>query len=103
MEGAVNRLSVAWRPMQAVGTASRSRRRPFGNSENFPLPCKNGLSGISKTSPSNRGPRGSIKLQGEDDLYRIRVGDYRVIYTVKDEELIVLVLRVGHRREVYRD
>ena len=48
-------------------------------------------------------PRGSIKLQGEDDLYRIRVGDYRVIYTVKDEELIVLVLRVGHRREVYRD
>jgi mRNA interferase RelE/StbE len=48
-------------------------------------------------------PRGSIKLQGEDDLYRIRVGDYRVIYRVGDEELIVLVLRVGHRREVYRD
>jgi mRNA interferase RelE/StbE len=48
-------------------------------------------------------PRGSTKLQGEDELYRIRVGDYRVIYAVRDEELIVLVLRVGHRREVYRD
>ena len=48
-------------------------------------------------------PRGVVKLQGEDDLYRIRVGDYRVIYTIRDEELIVLVLRVGHRREVYRD
>lgn len=48
-------------------------------------------------------PRGSIKLQGEDDLYRIRVGDYRVIYAIRDDELIVLVLRVGHRREVYRD
>jgi mRNA interferase RelE/StbE len=31
------------------------------------------------------------------------VGDYRVIYTIRDDELIVLVLRVGHRREVYRD
>jgi mRNA interferase RelE/StbE len=48
-------------------------------------------------------PRGSVKLQGEEDLYRIRVGDYRVIYQVRDEELIVLVVRVGHRREVYRD
>jgi mRNA interferase RelE/StbE len=47
-------------------------------------------------------PRGAIKLQGEDDLYRIRVGDYRVIYTIRDDELIVLVLRVGHRREIYR-
>jgi mRNA interferase RelE/StbE len=47
-------------------------------------------------------PRGSIKLEGEDDLYRIRVGRYRVIYTIRDEELIVLVLRVGHRRDVYR-
>ena len=48
-------------------------------------------------------PHGSIKLKGEDDLYRIRVGDYRVIYAIRDDELIVLVLRVGHRREVYRD
>jgi mRNA interferase RelE/StbE len=47
-------------------------------------------------------PRGSIKLEGEDDLYRIRVGKYRVIYGIQDDELIVLVLRVGHRRDVYR-
>ena len=52
---------------------------------------------------ANPRPQGSIKLKGEDDLYRIRVGDYRVIYTIRDDELIVLVLRVGHRREVYRD
>jgi mRNA interferase RelE/StbE len=52
---------------------------------------------------TNPRPHGSIKLKGEDDLYRIRVGDYRVIYTIRDDELIVLVLRVGHRREVYRD
>jgi mRNA interferase RelE/StbE len=47
-------------------------------------------------------PRGSIKLEGGDDHYRIRVGDYRVIYAIQDDELIVLVLRVGHRRDVYR-
>lgn len=35
-------------------------------------------------------------------LYRLRVGDYRVIYTVQDQRLVVLVLQVGNRREVYR-
>jgi mRNA interferase RelE/StbE len=50
----------------------------------------------------NPRPRGSIKLEREDDLYRIRVGKYRVIYAIQDDELIVLVLRVGHRRDVYR-
>lgn len=42
------------------------------------------------------------KLEGAEDLYRIRIGDYRAIYQVKDRELIVLVLRVGHRGDVYR-
>jgi len=41
------------------------------------------------------------KLQGEDG-YRIRVGDYRVIYEVEHGRLTVLVIRIGHRREVYR-
>ena len=42
------------------------------------------------------------KLQGTSGLYRIRAGDYRIIYQIKDRELIVLVVRVAHRREVYR-
>jgi mRNA interferase RelE/StbE len=48
-------------------------------------------------------PPGSAKLSGEDDLYRIRVGDYRVIYTVINDVLLVLVVSIGHRREIYRD
>jgi mRNA interferase RelE/StbE len=48
-------------------------------------------------------PAGSKKLQGTDDLYRVRVGDYRIIYQVEDEHLVVLVVNVGHRRDVYRD
>ena len=43
-------------------------------------------------------PRNTIKLEGEEDLYRNRVGQYRIIYGIRDEELIVLVLEVGHRR-----
>jgi mRNA interferase RelE/StbE len=48
-------------------------------------------------------PRGARPLVGYPDLWRIRVGDYRVVYTVKDEELVVLALRVAHRSTVYRN
>jgi mRNA interferase RelE/StbE len=47
-------------------------------------------------------PAGVRRLVGYDDLWRLRVGDYRVVYTVRDGELVVLLLRVAHRREVYR-
>ena len=47
-------------------------------------------------------PPGCEKLVGPDNLYRIRVGDYRIVYQVRDEVLLVLVLKIGHRREVYR-
>jgi mRNA interferase RelE/StbE len=47
-------------------------------------------------------PRGVEKLEGEDDQYRIRVGSYRVIYSIWDDRLVVLVIRIGHRRDVYR-
>ncbi len=47
-------------------------------------------------------PPGSKKLEGADDLWRIRSGDYRVIYQVRDTVLIVLVVRVRHRKDVYR-
>ena len=50
-------------------------------------------------------PRGSNckPLKGFHGIWRLRVGDYRVIYSIKDDQLLVLVLEVGHRREVYRD
>ncbi|KJS54630.1 plasmid stabilization protein [Streptomyces rubellomurinus subsp. indigoferus] len=42
------------------------------------------------------------KLAGNDALYRLRVGDFRVVYQVRGEVLVILVVHVGHRREVYR-
>lgn len=46
-------------------------------------------------------PPGCKKMAGAD-LWRIRIGDYRVVYSIEDAQLIVLVVRVGHRREIYR-
>lgn len=46
-------------------------------------------------------PRGAVKLAGRDD-FRIRVGEYRIVYAVDDAEQLVLVARIAHRREVYR-
>ena len=47
-------------------------------------------------------PPGCEKLVGEDDRYRLRVGRYRISYSVGDGELVVVVVRVGHRKDVYR-
>jgi mRNA interferase RelE/StbE len=48
-------------------------------------------------------PRGSVKMSGiEDDTYRIRVGAYRIIYSIFDDILLVLVVKIGHRKEIYR-
>lgn len=47
-------------------------------------------------------PPGSEKIKGEVSTYRIRSGDFRVIYDVNDEVVLVLVLRIGNRRDVYR-
>ena len=55
-----------------------------------------------KSLRENPRPQGVKKLTGEEDLYRIREGDYRIIYTIQGKELMVLVVKIGDRKEVYR-
>lgn len=50
----------------------------------------------------NPRPRGVKTLSGEEGLLRLRVGDYRIIYQVQGHTLTVLILKIGHRREIYR-
>lgn len=50
----------------------------------------------------NPRPHGYKKLQGNENLYRIRSGNYRIVYQIQDTMLIVLVLRIGNRKDVYR-
>ena len=67
------------------------------------VPAKDRQRIVSKISAlaDNPRPAGSEKLSG-DDKYRIRQGDYRILYEIVDAKLIVTVVRVGNRREVYR-
>lgn len=59
------------------------------------------LARIEKLEEDPR-PHDASKLQSPEDLYRVRVGDYRIVYQVEDDRLIILIVRVGNRREVYR-
>ncbi len=51
---------------------------------------------------SNPFPPGVRKMRGSEHSYRLRIGDYRVVYSVLESELVVEIVRVGHRRNVYR-
>lgn len=53
--------------------------------------------------PQEPRPSGCIKLKGYDNQYRIRVGDYRIRYSVDDEGFTVKILQCKHRREVYKN
>ena len=50
----------------------------------------------------NPRPHRVVKMEGDENLWRIRVGDFRIVYEIHDSVLLVMVLRVGHRREAYR-
>jgi len=47
-------------------------------------------------------PPGSRKVRGYDDVYRIRVGTYRILYRVEGRRLVIIILKIGQRREIYR-
>ena len=47
-------------------------------------------------------PRGAKRLSAEESLYRLRIGDYHVIYQVQGRVLLILILKIGHRKNVYR-
>lgn len=60
-------------------------------------------SAISERSNNPR-PTGCTKLKGNNrDYFRIRVGNYRIVYSIEDDLLLILVVRVGHRKEIYRN
>ena len=50
----------------------------------------------------NPHPLGSLKLEGASNSWRFRYGNYRVIYNIEDKHLIILIIKIGHRKEVYK-
>ena len=78
--------------------------KPSAAKEIEASPKKDRLRIIKRIQSLSSDPRppGCEKLSGHDDKYRVRQGAYRIVYPVYDIELAVCVVKVGHRREVYR-
>ena len=80
---------------------TRSAEKEFGR-----LPRKLQLRAAEAIALLSENPYSELikvkKLKGAEDLYRIRVADYRIVYELRDERLIILVIKIGHRREIYR-
>ncbi len=68
----------------------------------LPSDIKLRVGGAIDALEQNPRPAGVRKLAGHTNLYRIRVGVYRVVYEINDKNLLVRVTRVRHRREAYR-
>ena len=69
--------------------------------DKLPTPIHTRISRRILSLEDNPRPKGTKKLSGREE-YRLRVGDYRVLYTVDDKNSIVTIFTVGHRREAYR-
>jgi mRNA interferase RelE/StbE len=69
--------------------------------EKLPQIVRNRISNRILSLETNPRPKGAKKLSTRDE-YRLRVGNYRILYTVSDSESAVIIIAVGHRREVYR-
>jgi len=78
------------------------RPRAFRQLAALPKPAQRRILNRIEGLARDPRPRGSRKLTGADRTWRIRIGDYRVVYDVLDKKLVVLVVRVAHRREAYR-
>jgi mRNA interferase RelE/StbE len=87
-----------------VKYAFRWRERAVGQLRAIPQPAAlTILRALTPLGDDPRRPDANVKkLVGHEDRYRLRVGDYRVIYEVSDGQLIILIVGVGHRREIYR-
>ena len=77
--------------------------KPSAANEIEDIPKKDRLRIIKRiqTLVNDPRPQGCEKLSGRE-LYRIRQGNYRIMYSISDFELIIVVIKVGHRRNVYR-
>jgi mRNA interferase RelE/StbE len=73
----------------------------FKELSKLPLSANNRIIKAVSNLSENPRPHGSKKLKGGYELWRIRIGDYRVIYAIDDEILIVDIRKVGHRKDIY--
>jgi mRNA interferase RelE/StbE len=78
--------------------------KPSAAKEIESAPKKDRLRIIQRIQDFSTDPRppGCEKLSGHDEKYRVRQGMYRIVYTISDVGMVVCIVKVGHRKEVYR-
>jgi len=81
--------------IEVSATAERQIRR-------LPHPDQIRVLRVIQALSADPRPPGCRKLSGYDDVFRVRIGRYRVLYSIEDRRLIVIVLKVGDRKDVYR-
>jgi mRNA interferase RelE/StbE len=81
--------------IEVSATAERQIRK-------LPRPDQVRVVRVIQTLAADPRPSGCRKLSGYDDVFRVRVGRYRVLYSIEDRRLIIIVLKVGDRKDVYR-
>jgi mRNA interferase RelE/StbE len=70
--------------------------------DKIPMPARRRIVDALERLRNNPRPAGVVKMANVENLWRIRIGVYRVVYEIHDDRLVVLVLRVAHRKDVYR-
>jgi mRNA interferase RelE/StbE len=68
----------------------------------LPLSIATRIAGIIDGLAENPRPSGSKKLQGYNNVYRIREANYRIIYSIEDDILTVEIIKMGHRKDIYK-
>ena len=72
----------------------------FIRDQNQSLQAK--LVAVLRKLAENPRPGKVTKLKGLDELYRVRVGNYRIVYTIEEKKLLILIVRIAHRKDVYK-
>jgi len=80
------------------------RKKAFKELEILPKKTTEKITQAIDSLSENPRPTGCKKLKGEEEyLWRIRVGDYRIIYSIEDSIKIIDIRRIGHRRDIYEE
>ena len=80
----------------------RWKRSALRELRRLPQATVSKLVALAESLTTNPYPNGCRKLSGTEHTYRVRAGDYRLVYQVINGQLVVEIVKVGHRKEVYR-
>jgi mRNA interferase RelE/StbE len=70
--------------------------------DKIPRPARRRIADAMEELRGNPRPAGAVKMAAHENLWRVRIGAYRVVYEIHDDRLVILVLRVAHRKDAYR-